>query len=169
MQMDEGLDTGDVLAEAPLPIDETATAGSLHDQLSALAADLIVKTLPDIASGALPAKPQSESGITYAHKITKAEAKMDWSRSAVELARHIRGLNPMPGAFFDYGGTRIKIHEAELIDAAGKPGEILDDNILIACGNGALRLTRLQRAGKSAMNAEDFLRGFELPKGQVIA
>lgn len=169
MQMDEGLDTGAVLAEARLRIENTDTAGSLHDRLSVLAAALIVKALPDVAAGRLPANPQAESGVTYAEKITKSEARIDWSRPAEALDRHIRGLNPMPGAFFEYQGTRIKVHEAELIlNLHGAPGEILDDEMLIACGTGALRLTRLQRAGKSAMTAKEFLLGFELPKGGSV-
>lgn len=158
MQMDAGLDTGPVLAREVLSIGEDTTA-ELHDRLSALGARLIVEVLARLP---LPAEPQSDQGVTYAAKIDKAEARVDWSRPAVEVARLIRGLSPFPGAFTMVGGERVKLLNASEADGNGKPGEVLH-GFTIACGQGAVKITQAQREGKRAAPAEDVLRGLVLP------
>ena len=174
MQMDEGLDTGAVLLGEQVPIGADATAGSLHDALSQVGASLMVRALAALERGGLVAKPQPDVGVTYAGKISKEEARLDWSKSASELDCHIRGLTPFPGAFFevvrDGGPVRIKIVQALPVERAGEPGCVLavDDGIIVACGQGALRFTRLQRAGKGTMAAADFLRGFPLAVGETL-
>jgi methionyl-tRNA formyltransferase len=171
MQMDVGLDTGPVLLAEHVPIAQTSTAGSLHDELSKIGASLMVRALAALERGSLQARPQPEEGVTYAKKIEKDEARIDWMRSARDLDCHIRGLTPFPGAFFEAGSTRIKILRAAPVDGNGAPGEVLslDGGITIACGNGALKITEAQRAGKGPMNAVDLLRGFPLKKGERLA
>ncbi|HEY4344587.1 MAG TPA: methionyl-tRNA formyltransferase [Parvibaculum sp.] len=171
MQMDVGLDTGPVLLAEHVPIAPTSTAGSLHDDLSQIGASLMVRALAALSRGTLQAKPQPDDGVTYAKKIEKDEARIEWSRSARDLDFHIRGLTPFPGAFFEAASTRVKILRATLAAGKGAAGEILslDGGITIACGDGALKLTKLQRAGKGPMNAADFLRGFPLKKGERLA
>ncbi|WP_204113172.1 methionyl-tRNA formyltransferase [Shimia biformata] len=166
MQMDAGLDTGDVLLRRATPIGMTETTGALHDRLSAMGADLIVEALSRIDELAL--EPQSEMGVTYAKKIDKAEAQVDWTAPAQEVDAKIRGLSPFPGAWAEIGGERVKFLGSERAEGQGKPGEVLDDVLTIACGRGAVRLLRLQRAGKGAQDAETFLRGFPVAKGSVI-
>jgi methionyl-tRNA formyltransferase len=161
MQMDAGLDTGAMLAARAVPITEPTTAGELHDQLAALGAEMIVETLQK----PLRAVPQPEVGVTYAAKIDKAEAKIDFARDAVQVVRHIHGLSPFPGAWLEIGGERIKVLRAETASGQGVPGEILKPDFTIACQTGALRLLQVQRAGGKAMAAGDFLRGFALPVG----
>ena len=168
MQMEAGLDTGPVLASRRVPIDDTTAATSLHDRLAEIGAPLMVETLESLAAGTAVATPQPEDGVTYAAKIDKAEARIDWQRSAAELDRQIRALNPFPGAWFEIDGRRIKVHAATVIEAGGKPGEVLDDRLTVACGKGALRLTRLQRQGKGAVDADAFLRGFAVSQGTVV-
>ncbi len=168
MQMEAGLDTGPVLASRRVPIDDATTATSLHDRLAAIGAPLMVETLESLAAGTAVATPQPEDGVTYAAKIDKAEARIDWQRSAAELDRQIRALNPFPGAWFEIDGRRIKVHAATVIEAGGKPGEVLDDRLTVACGEGALRLTRLQRQGKGAVDADAFLRGFAVSQGTIV-
>ncbi len=168
MQMEAGLDTGPVLAEVRLPITGETTAGSLHDELADAAVPLLLSTLERLGDADLKAVPQSDRGVTYAEKITKAEAAIDWQRSAIELDRHIRGLNPAPGAFFEYQGQRIKLLAARPVEGRGRPGEALDDQLTIACGEGALRLMILQPAGKAAMEAAAFLNGRPIRKGEVL-
>ncbi len=165
MQMDEGLDTGAVLASASLPIGSDMTAGQLHDKLSKLGAPLLVDTLFRLADGQFEATPQPQEGVTYAAKIDKAEARLDWTRTAVELERQIRGLAPFPGAWFAYAGERIKVLGAEPIEAEGAAGCTLDGELTIACGVGGLKLTVVQRGGKKPMSAADLVRGFPVPKG----
>ncbi len=165
MQMDEGLDTGGVLASASLPIGPDMTAGQLHDKLSELGAPLLINTLSRLADGQVDATPQPEEGVTYAAKIDKAEARLDWTRTAIELERQIRGLAPFPGAWFGYAGERIKVLGAEQIDADGAAGHTLDGELSIACGAGGLKLTMVQRGGKKPMSAADLVRGFPVPKG----
>jgi methionyl-tRNA formyltransferase len=162
MRMDAGLDTGPVLACQATPIGPEETAGSLHDRLAEIGAALMVKTL---GAGAFAATPQPDAGVTYAAKIDKAEARMDWTRSAAALGAHVRGLSPLPGAWCEITGERVKLLEARPGDGAGAPGEVLDDALLIACGSGALRLITLQRAGRGPMDAATFLHGFAVPKG----
>jgi methionyl-tRNA formyltransferase len=170
MQMDEGLDTGATLARETLPILPTSTAEEVHDALAQIGAGLIVDTLPKYVSGQVIPDPQPETGATYAHKLTREEGCLDWRRPADELDRHIRALNPWPGTWFEKDGERIRVLAAEPIsnDAGKPPGTVLDASPAIACGSGCLRLTRLQRPGKAAMPAEDFLRGYSLPLGTVL-
>ena len=169
MQMAEGLDTGDVLADAKLPIGTDTTAGVLHDQLAMVGAELMIATIGLLAAGDIHPKVQPEDGITYAKKIVKAEAAIDWSRSAEELSCHIRGLSPFPGAYFEKDGTRVKILNAVVTEDQGDAGVLLDDLLCVACGSGALRLTTLQRAGKSPMDTKTFLNGFSISKGERLA
>ncbi|WP_415776487.1 methionyl-tRNA formyltransferase [Sneathiella sp. HT1-7] len=168
MQMEAGLDTGPVLSEARVPITAETTAGVLHDALADVGGTLMLGTLGKLGSPDVVATPQAADGITYAEKISKSEAEIDWGRSAIELDRHIRGLNPAPGAYFEYQGQRIKLLSAMPVDGDGAPGEALDDQLTIACGEGALRLITLQPAGKSAMNAAAFLNGRPIAKGEVL-
>jgi methionyl-tRNA formyltransferase len=171
MQMEAGLDTGPVLLAEHVPISPTSTAGSLHDELSRIGASLMVRALSALERGSLQATPQAEEGVTYARKIEKEEARIDWSRTARELDCHVRGLTPFPGAFFEARSTRIKILRAMPVAGKGAPGEILslDGGITVACGDDALKITELQRSGKGPMNAMDFLRGFPLTKGERLA
>jgi methionyl-tRNA formyltransferase len=157
MQMEAGLDTGPVLLRQAVPIGAQDTTGDLHDRLSVLGADLIVQALDRL--GGLVPQPQAETGVTYAAKIDKAEAQVDWTRPAADLDRLIRGLSPFPGAWVQIGDERVKLLGSCLAEGAGRPGEVLDDGLRVACGTGALRITRLQRAGKAAQDAESFLRG----------
>ena len=167
MQMDEGLDTGAMLLSESVPIDPATTAATLHDQLAALGARLIVRALAGRADGTLSPRPQPTQGATYAKKLGRDEGRLDWSKPAVELERVVRALNPAPGVWFERGGERIKVLAASLVErpAGAAPGTVLDDALAIACGSGALRLTRLQRAGRAPMDAEAFLRGYALPRG----
>ncbi len=168
MQMEAGLDTGPILSETTIPIAAKATAGSLHDILAEEGAKLLLETLGHLGDESLMAQPQSEEGITYAAKISKSEAKIDWKKSAIELDRLIRGLNPAPGAFFEHDGLRIKVLSAVPIDVSGKPGEVLDGQLIIACGEGALALEMVQPAGKGRMNAAAFLNGHPIRQGEVL-
>jgi len=163
MQMEEGLDTGPVLMAERVAVGRKTT-GDLHDQLAHLGADLMVRTLSALERGSIQAQPQTGEP-TYAKKILKEESRIDWSKPATDIDNHIRGLSPFPGAWTEANGERLKILYAEPAKGVGAPGEILDDALTIACGNGALKLTRLQRAGKGPMNAADLLRGFALPRG----
>ncbi|MCE8545176.1 methionyl-tRNA formyltransferase [Ruegeria pomeroyi] len=163
MQMEAGLDTGPVLLRATTPIGAEETTGALHDRLSAMGGDLIVEALARLPE--LTAEPQPEDGITYAAKIDKAEARVDWTRPAVEIDRQIRGLSPFPGAWTEIAGERVKLLASRLAEGQGAPGAVLDDALTVACGTGAVSLTRLQRAGKGAQDADIFLRGWPVPKG----
>jgi len=163
MAMEAGLDTGPVLLREALPIGPRDTAGDLHDRLAALGARLIVDALARL--DALVPEPQPEAGGTYAAKIDKAEARIDWTRPAEAIDRQVRGLSPFPGAWCEFGGERVKVLLGEPTTGTGHPGEVLDDRLAVACGQGALRLTRLQRAGKAPMDAADFLRGRPLQPG----
>lgn len=175
MQMEEGLDTGPVLLAEHVKIGAETTAGALHDELSRVGASLIVRALAALERGALQAAAQAAEGVTYARKIEKDEARIDWSRGARELDCHIRGLTPFPGAFFevarDGGSVRVKVLRAKPIEGRGAPSEILslDGGVTVACGAGALRIAELQRAGKGPMKADDFLRGFPLRVGERLA
>jgi len=173
MRMEEGLDTGPVCLAEHTPIGADETAGDLHDRLSVMGASLMVRALAALERGSLSQTPQPEAGVTYAVKIDKAEARIDFARSGREVHDLIRGLSPFPGAWFEVGTgaarERIKVLRSTRIDVAGRPGEILDDRLSVACGEGAVRLLTLQRAGKKPMAAEDLLRGFVLGKGTVIA
>lgn len=165
MQMEAGLDTGPVLLREVTPIGAEETTGQLHDRLSQMGARLILDALADL-SGRKP-YIQPDAGVTYASKIEKAEARVDWSRPAVEVDRLIRGLSPFPGAWCDVGGERLKLLGSRLAEGQGAPGQVLADPDLkrlhIACGSGAVDITLAQREGKRAMPPEDVLRGFALP------
>ncbi len=163
MAMEAGLDTGPVLLRESTPIGTVETTGDLHDRLSEMGARLIVEALGRL--DALTSVPQPEAGVTYAQKIDKAEARVDWTRPAEEVDRLIRGLSPFPGAWTLAGGERLKLLRSERAQGAGTPGEVLDDTLTVACGTGAVRLIRLQRAGKGAQDAAEFLRGLALPPG----
>ncbi|MDP5334305.1 MAG: methionyl-tRNA formyltransferase [Paracoccaceae bacterium] len=163
MQMEAGLDTGPVLLREATPIGAEETTGQLHDRLSQMGARLIVDALARLDD--LVPSVQPEAGVTYAAKIDKAEAAVDWTRPATQVDRLIRGLSPFPGAWTLHDGQRIKLLGARLADGAGAPGEVLDDALTVACGTGAVQLLRLQRAGRGAQDAAEFLRGQPLPKG----
>jgi methionyl-tRNA formyltransferase len=173
MQMDAGLDTGDMLLIERLPIEAEDTTGTLHDRLAALGARLVVEALEIAACGGLKAEKQPAEGVTYAHKIEKAEAALDWTASACALARRVRAFNPFPGAVTTLGGEAIKVWSAhaDTVAARGAPGEVLAagaEGIHVATGEGALVLTELQRAGGKRLTAADFLHGFALSPGQVL-
>jgi methionyl-tRNA formyltransferase len=166
MKMDVGLDTGDVAMAERLPITDSMTAMDLHDALAPLGADLMVRAMGALDRGGLQLVKQSEQGVEYAAKIDKAEAKIDWTRPARAVLRHIHGLSPFPGAWceVDVDGetVRLKILRCELAKGSGAPGALLDDRLTIACGDGAIRILELQRAGKQAMKPDEFLRGTAL-------
>ncbi len=173
MRMDEGLDTGPVCLGRDVAITPDMTAGELHDTLSALGAELMVEALAGLESSTLRAVPQPQEGVTYAAKIDKRETRIDFTKTATEVADHIRGLSPFPGAWFEanLGGKpeRIKVLRASSIAKDGEPGVLLDGELTIACGEGAIRIEELQRAGKQPMKAADFLRGARLEPGTRLA
>jgi len=160
MQMEAGLDTGPVLLSQAIPIGPEDTTGDLHDSLSRMGARLIVRALSDLDD--LRPVPQPDAGVTYAEKIDKAEARIDWSRPSAGVDRQIRGLSPFPGAWFDTGSERIKVLRSRVAHGSGPAGTVLSDTT-VACGAGAVELTELQRSGKRPMKAEEFLRGMSLP------
>lgn len=166
MKMDVGLDTGDVAMAERLAISDRMTAADLHDALAPLGADLMVRAMGALERGSLRLTKQSEDGVTYAAKIDKAEARIDWSQPAHAVLRHIHGLSPFPGAWCEDGiggeALRIKILRCEPVKGAGAPGAVLDDDLTIACGDGAVRILELQRAGKAPMKSAEFLRGTPL-------
>jgi methionyl-tRNA formyltransferase len=164
MHMDEGLDTGPVLMAERVTIGRK-TAGEVADQLSRLGADLMVRALAALERGQIAEHAQSDAGVTYAKKISKNEARIDWSKSAREIDCLVRGLSPWPGAFTELKGERLKILYAEPATAKGEPGAIVGGDLTVACGEGALRLKKVQRAGSRAMDAAEFLKGFALPPG----
>ncbi len=166
MQMEAGLDTGPVLLQASTAIGATETTGQLHDRLSRMGAQLIVQALDSLDD--LAPVPQPQDGVTYAAKIDMAEAAIDWTQPATAIDRQIRGLSPFPGAWTDIDGQRVKILASSLAAGQGAPGLILDDALTVACGNGAVRLLRLQRAGRGAQDATEFLRGMPLPAGKSL-
>ena len=172
MRMAEGLDTGPMCLEGRGPISPATTAGQLHDSLMHMGASLMVEALKRLERGKLDCRPQPESGVTYAGKIDKTESAIDFSRTAIEVRNHIHGLSPFPGAWFllDQEGRtfRIKVHQCEMVTGSGEPGEVLDGELTIACGEGAVKLVSLQREGKSAMGIKEFLRGFSVPRGTVV-
>jgi methionyl-tRNA formyltransferase len=165
MQMEAGLDTGPVLMREETAILDTDTTAILHDRLAAIGASAIVDALARLDE--LDAVAQSDVGVTYAKKIEKAEAQIDWSRSAAEVDRQIRGLSPFPGAWFADGDQRVKVLMSHVVDGSGVVGEIIDQ-VTVACGTGAVALTRLQRAGKGPMDVGDFTRGYQLPTGKTL-
>lgn len=166
MQMEAGLDTGPVRAKARTPIDRK-TAGELTAELSELGAKLIVQVLANIESH--PAVAQPEEGVTYARKIDKSEARLDFSQSAEALERQIRAFNPLPGAFFEFKGERYRILAADIAEAVGESGTVVDDQLTIACATGAIRPNIIQRAGKPVMPLADFLRGNAIRVGTLLS
>jgi methionyl-tRNA formyltransferase len=165
MQMDEGLDTGAMVLAERLPILPDTTAGELHDALAPRGADLMTRALAALERGTLTPTAQPEAGVTYADKISKDETRIDWSRPAQDVHNHIRGLSPFPGAWFALGGVRVKVLRSTRGEGVGQPGTALDGRLTIACGDGAVRLVQVQRAGKQPMAAEDFLRGTQVAAG----
>jgi methionyl-tRNA formyltransferase len=166
MKMDAGLDTGDVAMAERVGVTDAMTAADLHDALAPLGGDLMVRAIGALERGRLQLTKQSEEGVTYAAKIDKAEARIDWNKPAREVLRHIHGLSPFPGAWCEMTSegapARVKILRCALVDRSGAPGDVLDDRLAIACKDGAIRILELQRAGKAPMKAEDFLRGTPL-------
>ncbi|WP_208989497.1 methionyl-tRNA formyltransferase [Pseudovibrio sp. POLY-S9] len=177
MQMEEGLDTGPVCMSETVAITEDMTAGELHDRLSALGGDLMMRALSALSRGGLGATPQPEEGVTYAKKIQKSETRIDWSLPAEQVHNHIRGLSPFPGAWceMDLGGKnpeRVKILRSSVAEGSGAAGEVLvvdETTLTIACGSGAIKLVQVQRAGKKAMSADEFLRGSKLSAGDTVS
>ena len=173
MKMDAGLDTGDVAMAEHVTITDEMTAADLHDRLSRLGADLAVRAMAALECGHLQLTKQPAEGVTYAAKIDKAEAHIDWNRPAHAVLRHIHGLSPFPGAWSELQTgsepARIKILRCELASGSGAPGEVLDDQLTIACADGAIRMVELQRAGKAPMKAAEFLNGTPLKRGARFA
>ena len=167
MRMEEGLDTGPVLMAERTQVGRK-TYGELHDELARLGADLMVRTLGALERGSAVETPQPADGATYAKKILKEEARIDWTNSAKQVDCLVRGLSPAPGAWTEANGERLKILYAESVPGTGQPGQVLTDGRTIACGDGALRLLRVQRAGKGIMDADELLRGFQLRKGEKL-
>lgn len=165
MLMDEGLDTGPELLRGSVDIGPAMNAGELHDALSALGGRLIVDALVGLEAGSVTPTPQTDDGTTYAQKLERGEERIDWTQSAEDIARHVRGFAPWPGAWFEQGGDRIKVLVCEVAEGAGQPGEVLDDALQVACGEAAVRLLRVQRAGRGAMDAGEYLRGRPVPGG----
>ncbi len=172
MQMDEGLDTGAILAQRSLSIEPEETAGSLHDRLAVMGARMIVELLGDLERGPLAATPQPAQGVTYAQKIDKRESMLDWRKDSRDLERQVRAFNPSPGARSTIDGIEIKVWRANRVEANGEPGcvnEVGDFGIVVYCGNGALALVELQRAGARRLGAREFLRGHPLAPGSRFA
>ena len=173
MRMDEGLDTGPIAMERRVAIAPDMTAGDLHDELARLGADLMVIALAALERGSLTLTPQPEAGVTYAAKIAKAETRIDWQQPWKTVHDHCRGLSPFPGAWFEIGTegkspARVKVLRTTKGEGAGPPGTALDDRLTIACGEGAIRILQLQRAGRGPMAAEEFLRGTPVQTGTVL-
>jgi len=166
MAMEAGLDTGPVYLREAVPIGATDTTGDLHDRLAAVGARLVVKALDGLADRVAVAQP--DAGVTYASKIDKAEARIDWSLPAEEVDRRIRGLSPFPGAWSEVAGARLKLLRSEPVEGTGAPGEVLDGALTVACGTGAVRIIELQRAGRGVQDAAEFLRGMPLAPGTIL-
>ena len=166
MRMDAGLDTGDVAMAERMAITDAMTVADVHDALARLGGDLMARTMGALERGKLQLTKQSEQGVTYATKIEKAEARIDWNKPAREVLRHIHGLSPFPGAWCEMPlegeQVRVKILRCAMTDGSGAPGEVLDEHLAVACKEGAIRILELQRAGKQPMKADDFLRGTPL-------
>ncbi|MGQ0445365.1 MAG: methionyl-tRNA formyltransferase [Beijerinckiaceae bacterium] len=173
MRMEEGLDTGPVALKERIAIGPDANAGEIRDRLAHTGAGLMTRALAMLEHGGLAFTPQVEEGVTYAHKIDKAEARIDWRKPALEVHNLIRGLAPFPGAFFEVdlgkGVERVKVFRTRIAEGAGTPGRVLDGCLAIACGEGALRILEVQRSGKAPMPAGVFLRGARIEKGMLLA
>jgi len=168
MKMDEGLDTGAMAMAERVPTGADMTAGELHDALSRLGADLMLRVLAAAERGSLVLTPQLQAGVTYAEKISKSETRIDWSKSWKQVHDHIRGMSPVPGAWFEVGGRRVKVLRSTKSEGSGVRGTALDDKLTIACGDGAVRLVQVQRAGRQPMSAEEFLRGTPVKAGTRV-
>ena len=168
MKMDEGLDTGAMAMADRIPIGADMTAGELHDALSRLGADLILRTLAAAERGSLSLTPQPTAGVNYAEKISKNETRIDWTKPWKQVHDHIRGLSPFPGAWFELDGIRVKVLRSTKGEGAGAPGTVLGNKLTIACGDGAAQLVQVQRAGKQPMSAEEFLRGTPVKTGTRV-
>ena len=171
MKMDEGLDTGPIAMAERVPIGADMTAGELHDVLAPLGADLMVRALGGLERGALTLTPQPADGVTYAPKIDKSDTRIDWTRPWQAVHDHCRGLAPFPGAWFEIANSaaaRVRVLRSTRGEGAGAPGTVLDDRLTIACGEGAVRIVELQRAGAKSMKAEEFLRGARLAPGAQV-
>lgn len=169
MKMDEGLDTGAMAMAERMPIGSDMTAGDLHDALSRLGADLMLRALAAAERGSLALTPQPAAGVTYAEKISKNETRINWSKPWKQVHDHIRGLSPFPGAWFEIDGVRVKALRSTKGFGSGAAGTVLDNKLTIACGAGAVRLTQVQRAGKQPMSADEFLRGTPVKPGMRVA
>jgi methionyl-tRNA formyltransferase len=165
MRMEAGLDTGPMLKVARVPIGPTTTASDLHDALATLGAELMVEVLEGVAAGTLADIPQPDEGVTYAAKIAKDEGRIDWSRPAAEIDRLVRALGASPGTWTEIGDERLKVLAVEPAAGSGEPGTVLDDRLAVACGAGALRIVRAQRAGKAPQDADALLRGWRVAPG----
>jgi methionyl-tRNA formyltransferase len=172
MRMEEGLDTGPVALTARLPIEPDATAGDLHDALMGAGAGLAVEALAALGQGRLSFTPQPEEGVLYAHKIEKAECRIDWAQDAAAVHNRIRGLSPFPGAWFEAdfgkGVERVKVLRSTRAAGSGAPGAVLPGGLVVACGDGAVRLTQVQRAGGKPVSADEFLRGVQALPASVL-
>ena len=168
MKIDEGLDTGAMAMAERMPIGADMTAGEMHDVLSRLGADLMLRVLAAAERGSLVLTPQLQAGVTYAEKISKSETRIDWSKSWKQVHDHIRGMSPVPGAWFEVGGRRVKVLRSTKSEGSGVRGTALDDKLTIACGDGAVRLVQVQRAGRQPMSAEEFLRGTPVKAGTRV-
>jgi len=168
MKMEEGLDTGPIAMAERAAIGPDMTAGELHDELARLGADLMARAAAALEKDALILTPQPADGVTYAAKIEKDETRIDWRRPGKAVHDHIRGLSPFPGAWCEIAGARVKVLRSTKVAGAGAPGTVLDDRLTIGCGDGAVRIVELQRAGKQAMKADEFLRGVPLAAGTVL-
>lgn len=166
MAMERGLDTGPMLAVTETPVGRK-TAGDLTEELALAGAKLMIEVLDNLS--AFPPRPQPEEGVTYAAKIEKHEARLDFTRAAAEVERQVRAFNPVPGAFFEANGERVKIVAAEIVQAVDEPGLVLDDRLTVACGAGAIAPSLVQRAGRTVMTPSDLLRGFPIPAGTRLA
>ncbi len=169
MRMEEGLDTGPVAMAERMAIGPDMTAGDLHDALARLGADLMARALAALERDTLVLTPQAAEGVTYAAKIDKAETRIDWTRPWKDVHDHCRGLSPFPGAWCDIGGARVKVLRTTRGEGLSAPGTVLDDRLTVACRDGAVRIVQLQRAGKQAMQADEFLRGTPVAPGTVLA
>jgi methionyl-tRNA formyltransferase len=168
MRMEEGLDTGPVAMAERVMIGPDMTAGDLHDELARLGADLMARALAALEKDALVLTPQAADGVTYAAKIDKAETRIDWARPWQKVHDHCRGLSPFPGAWCEVGGARVKVLRTRRGEGSGAPGTVLDDRLDVACRDGAIRIVQLQRAGRQAMQADEFLRGTPVAPGTVL-
>jgi methionyl-tRNA formyltransferase len=168
MKMDEGLDTGAVYCCRSTPVDDRTSAGDLHDRLAQLGSNLIGDCLPKVARGEIVAEPQPAEGITYAAKIERGETKIVWQNSAADVVRQINAFSPSPGAWTSLGGDRVKILVATMTDGRGEPGQAITDDLVVACRDGALRVDRLQLAGRQALSASDFLIGRPVLAGTMF-